>query len=167
MGWGAGWSRDCLGGLETSLSSLMGQRLPGRLENKAVAEEGNNDLGAGKWKATSEGTWEKSLVCARAGEGREEGVGPHRILPTPQQAYWPASCQNTVLPSASPPPTPATPYALTDLGLPAIQEGWPQQLPEAYHRRGCPCTGLLALWRGYTSAEQHQTAPAPEKRPSA
>ena len=81
----------CLGGLETSLSSLTGQRLPGRLENKAVAEEGSNTLGAGKWKATSEGTWEKSLVCARAGEGREEGVGPHRIPPTPQQAYRPAS----------------------------------------------------------------------------
>ena len=80
-----------MGGLETSLSSLMGQRLPGRLENKAVAEEGSNALGAGKWKAASEGTWEKSLVCARAGEGTEEGVGPHRIPPTPQQAYRPAS----------------------------------------------------------------------------
>ena len=55
-GGGAGWSRDCLGGLETGLSSVMGQRLPGRLENKAVAEEGSNTLGAGKWKATSEGT---------------------------------------------------------------------------------------------------------------
>jgi len=94
---GVGWSRDCLGGLETSLSSLMRQRLPGRLGDKAVTGEGSNTLGVGKWKATSEGTWEKSLVCARAGEGREEGVGPHRILPTPQQAYWPASCQNTVI----------------------------------------------------------------------
>ena len=86
-----GWSRDCLGGLETGLSSLMGQRLPGRLENKTVTEEGSNTLGVGKWKATSEGTWEKSLVCTSAGEGREEGVGPHRILPTPQQAYRSAS----------------------------------------------------------------------------
>jgi len=51
---------------------LRGQRLPERLENKAVAEEGNNTLGAGKWKAASEGTWEKSLVCAPAGEEREE-----------------------------------------------------------------------------------------------
>ena len=88
---GAGQSRDCLGGLETSLSSLTGQRLPGRLENKAVAEEGSNTLGAGKWKAASEGTWEKSLVCTRAGERREEGVGSHRIPPMPQQAYRPAS----------------------------------------------------------------------------
>ena len=80
-----------LGRLETGLSSLTGQRLSGRLENKAVTEEGSNTLGAGKWKATSEGTWEKSLVCTCAGEGREEGVGPHRILPTPQQAYRPTS----------------------------------------------------------------------------
>ena len=77
-----------MGGLETGLSSLTGQRLPGRLENKAVAEEGSDTLGVGKWKAASEGTWEKSLVCARAREGRE-GVGPHRILPMPQQAYRP------------------------------------------------------------------------------
>ena len=138
-----------------------GQRLPGRLENKAVAEEGSNTPGVGKWNATSEGTWEKSLVCASAGEGRKEGVSPHRIPPMPQQAYGPTSYWKAVLPSVSPPPTPTTSYALTDLGLPAIQEGWPQQLPEAYHRRGCPCTGLLALWRGYTSTEQHQTPPAP------
>ena len=65
------------------------------------------------------------------------------------------------------PPPPPHPMHLPDLGLPAIQEGWPQQLPEAYHLRGCPYTGLLALWRGYTSAEQHQTPPAPEKRPAA
>ena len=101
----------------------MGQRLPGRLENKAVTDEGNNTLGAEKWKATSEGTWEKSLVCARAGEGREEGVGPHRILPTPQQAYCPASYQKAVLPSASPPPAPATPYALAGPGAACHPEG--------------------------------------------
>ena len=87
-GLGGGAERKLLG---RSLNHLKGQRLPGRLENKAVAEEGSNTLGAGKWKAASEGTWEKSLVCARAGEGREEGVGPHRIPPTPQQAYRPAS----------------------------------------------------------------------------
>ena len=58
---------------------MTGQRLLGRLENKAVTEEGSNTLRAGKWKAASEGTWEKSLVCARAGEGREEALGPHRI----------------------------------------------------------------------------------------
>ena len=65
------------------------------------------------------------------------------------------------------PPLPPPPTLSPDLGLPAIQEGWPQQLPKAYHCRGCPCTGLLALWRGYTSAEQHQTAPASKKRPAA
>ena len=95
------------GGAETAWKSrnfLTGQRLPGRLENKTVAEGGSNTLGAGKWKAASEGTWEKSLVCARAGEGRKEGVGPHRIPPTPQQAYRPTSYQKVVLRSTSPPP---------------------------------------------------------------
>ena len=87
-GWGGGAERKLL---RRSRNRLTGQRLPGRLENKAVAEEGSNTPGAGKWKAASEGTWEKSLVCARAGEGREEGVGPHRIPPTPQQAYRPTS----------------------------------------------------------------------------
>ena len=77
--------------LGRSRNHLTKQRLPGRLENKAVTEKGSNTLGAGKWKATSEGNWEKSLVCTRAGEGREEGVGPHGIPPMPQQAYRPAS----------------------------------------------------------------------------
>ena len=156
-----------MGGLETGLSSLMGQRLPGRLENKAVTEEGSNMLRAGKWKATSEGTWEKSLVCAHAGEGREEGVGPHRILPTPQQAYWPLAIRKLCFPVHPLPPPLPPPMHLWDLGLPAILEGWPQQLPEAYHLRGCPCPGLLALWRGYTPVEQHQTPPAPKKTPAA
>ena len=80
---GAGWSGDCLGGLETGLSSFTVQRLPGRLESRA------SWVRAGKWKATSEGTWEKSWICwreqcASVGEWREEGVGHHRILPTPQ-----------------------------------------------------------------------------------
>ena len=44
---------------------------------------------------------------ASVGEGRGEGVGCHRILPTPQQAHLPASYQKAVLPSAVlPPPTP-------------------------------------------------------------
>ena len=85
----------------------MEQRLLGRSRNQSVkfdgaetawktrkqsiAGGGSNTLRVGKWKATSEGTWEKSLVCARAGEGRKEGVGPYRIHPTPQQAYRSAS----------------------------------------------------------------------------
>lgn len=80
---------------------------------------------------------------ASVGEGREEGVGHHRLLPMPQQAHWPTSYQKAVLPSASPLPLPLThtPY----LALPAIPEGWPQHLPEAYRGRGFPCPGLLAL----------------------
>ena len=99
---GAGHRDLGFGGLETGLPSLMGQRLPGRLESGVSWRGGSNMLRAGKWKATSEGTWEKNWVCASVGEGKE-GVGPHRILPMQQQAYWPASYQKDVHPSASPP----------------------------------------------------------------
>ena len=51
---------------------------------KSIAGGRSNMLRAGKWKTTSEGTWEKSWVCASVGEGREEGVGSHRIPPMPQ-----------------------------------------------------------------------------------
>ena len=146
---------------------MTGQRLPGRLENKAVAEEGSNTLGAGKWKAASEGTWEKSLVCAHAGRGEKKGWVPIEYSPCHSKLTGPLASRKLCFPVHSVPPPLPPPMLSTDLGLPAIQEGWPQQLPEAYHHRGCPCTGLLALWRGYTSAEQHQTAPAPEKRPAA
>ena len=94
----------------------MEQRLLGRSRNRSVkfdgaetawetrkqslAGGGSNMLRAGKWKVTSEGTWEKSRACARVRKGREERVGPHRILPTPQRAYRPASYQKVLLPSA-------------------------------------------------------------------
>ena len=38
-------------------------------------------LRAGKWKTTSEGTWEKNWVCASIGEGREEGWVPIEYSP--------------------------------------------------------------------------------------
>ena len=78
MGWGGEAEQRLLG---RSRNHLTGQRLPGRLENKAVPEEGNNTLGAGKWKATSEGTWEKSLVCAMLGRGEKKGWVPIEYSP--------------------------------------------------------------------------------------
>ena len=54
-----------------------------------------------------------------------------------------------------------------DLGLPAIQEGWPQQLPEGYQCRGCPCPGLNSLWRDYTptSSTKHSQHPGKGLQP--
>ena len=49
------------------------------------------------------GTWEKRWVLASVAEGRD-GVGPHKIVPTPQQAYRPTSYKKAVLLSASPTP---------------------------------------------------------------
>ena len=51
---------------------------------QSITGGGINVLRAGKWKAKSEGTWKKSQLCTSVGEGREEGVSPHRILPMPQ-----------------------------------------------------------------------------------
>ena len=134
---------------------------------QSVAGGGSNTLRAGKWKATSERTWEKSQVCDSAGEGREEGVGPHRILPTHSKHTSQIPIRKLCFPvHPLPPPPPRTMHS-PDLGLPAIWEGWPQQFPEAYHCRGCLFPGLLALWRGYTPTEQHQTLPAPKKRSAA
>ena len=164
LGWGLGTKTSAL---EVSPWERAGgrveQRLLGRSSNQSVkfegaetawetrkqniARRGSNTLRAGMWKATSEQTWEKSWDCTSVVEGRE-GVGPHRILPMTQRDYWPASYQKAVLQSASPPLPPLT-HAM-DLGLPATSESWPQQLPEAYHHRGCCCPGLLALWRDYT-----------------
>ena len=42
---------------------------------QSIEGGGSNTLRVGKWKATSEGTWEKSWVCASVGEGRK-GVAP-------------------------------------------------------------------------------------------
>ena len=58
---------------------------------QSIAGGGSNTLRAGKWKVISQGTWEKSQVCHSAGEGREEGVGPHIIPSLLQQAYRSAS----------------------------------------------------------------------------
>ena len=96
---------------------------------------------------------------ASVGEGRGEEVGHHRILPTPQRAHLPTSCQKAVLSSASPLPLP---YArVPDLRLPAILEGWPHHLQEAYQHKGFPCLGLRALWRCYTPTEKHPALPVP------
>ena len=95
------------------------------------------------------------------------GWVPIEFSPCHSKLTGPLASRKLCFPVHSLPPPLPPPTLSLNLGLPAIQEGWPQQLPEAYHRRGSPCTGLLALWRGYTSTEQHQTPPAPEKRPAA
>ena len=73
-----------MGGLETQSLKFDRAENGWKTRKQRVAGGGSNTLRAGKWKATSKGTWEKSRVCTSVGEGREEGVGPHRILPTLQ-----------------------------------------------------------------------------------
>ena len=95
------------------------------------------------------------------GRGEKKGWVPIEYPPRHSKLTGPLASRKLCFPVHSLPPPPPPTMLSPNLGLPAIQEGWPQQLPEAYHRRGSPCTGLLALWRGYTSTEQHQTPPAP------
>ena len=73
LGWSRNWSVK-FDGAETAWET----------RKQSVAGEGSNMLRAGKWKATPEGTWEKSLVSAHAGEGRGGGASHHRILLVPQ-----------------------------------------------------------------------------------
>ena len=147
--------------LGRSRNHLTGQRLPGRLENKAVAEEGAilQEWGRGKPHQREPGrrAWSAPVL----GSGEKKGWVPIEYPPHHSKLTGPLTSRKLCLPVHPLPPPPPPPTLSRDLGLPAIREGWPQKLPEAYHCRGCPCTGLLALWRGYTSTEKHQTPPAP------
>ena len=118
-------------------------------------------LRAGKWKVTLDRTWEKRWVCASVGRGEKKSWATIEYSPCHSKLTGLTAIRKLL--SGSPPPL----TQVSDLELPAIQECWPQQFPVAYHHRGCPCPGLLALWRGYTPVEQHQTPPAHEKRPAA
>ena len=130
-----------IGGSETAWES----------RKQGIVGGGSNMLRAGKWKATSEGTWEKSWICRRqgssVGEGREEGVGPHRILPMPQQAYWSSNYQKAGFPISSPPLT--TPYAHTGPGAACHPGGLASTIAESLMPQGlslpwpaCPLVGL-------------------------
>ena len=106
---------------------------------------------------------------ASVGDGREEGVGHHRILPMPQQAHWPASYQKALLPSASPLPSPSRMHETWGC-LPSQREGWPQHLPEAYHHRSfplpwpaCPLEGLHPRGAAPSTASSQKKACSPEK----
>ena len=155
---GVGSVETAWGGLGTSLLGLMEQRLLGKLESRG---HGRREQYAKGWEVESlvRGKLVEELDLqerqgANVWEGIEEGVGQHRILPTPQRIHWPTSYQKAVLPSA------LTPLPLThmpDLGLPVIPEGWSQQLLEAYHCKCFTCPSRLALWRGYTPMEQHKS----------
>ena len=86
-----------VGGVETAWGTrkcsvgLAAQTPPWETRKQSFAGGWSNMLRVGKWKATSEGTWEKSWVCASVGEGKRVGAGHHRILLVPQQAHLPAS----------------------------------------------------------------------------
>ena len=76
--------RRLLGRSRNQSVKIDGAETAWETKRKNIAWGGSTRLRVGKWKTTSEGTWEKSQVCACVGEEREEGVGPHRILPMPQ-----------------------------------------------------------------------------------
>ena len=124
---------------------------------------GSNTLRAGEWKATTEGTWEKSWTQRRDKApvlGREEEQGWAAIehsLHTSEHACPPAS-REQCCPVHPPSPTLHAP----DLRPPAILEGRPHHLWEADHLRLSP-PGLPTPWRGYTSVEQRPAPAAPRR----
>ena len=100
-GWGSWVEQRLLGRYRNQSIKFDMAEIAWETRKQSVMGGQSNMLRAGKQKATSEGTWEKSRVYASLGEGREEGVGHHRILPMPQETYQPASYQKAVLHSAS------------------------------------------------------------------
>ena len=133
---------------------VLGAETAWEIRKLSVAGTGSSMLRAGGWKATSEGTQEKSWVCRRdkvpvLGRGEEEGwatieYSAHHseltCLPAIRNLYFPVH--------------PLSPYPVCtcqDLRLPAILEGWPHHLQEADHCRGFPCPGMPAFWRAAPS----------------
>ena len=144
----SGWQgRDCPRGLGSGLLDWWGRDCLGvwKVEHQGWREQ---YIKAGERKAHIRENLAEELNLqerhsASVGEGRGEGVGCHRILPTPQRAHVPVSYQKAVLPSASPLPLPSA--CTPELRLSAVPKGWPHHLWEADHRRGFSCPGLPAL----------------------
>ena len=74
-------------------------------------------------------------------------MGPHRILPMPQQAYWSSNYQKAGFPISSPPLT--TPYAHTGPGAACHPGGLASTIAESLMPQGlslpwpaCPLVGL-------------------------
>ena len=125
-------------------------------------------LRAEKWKATSEGTWEKSWVCVNVGEGREEGVGPKEHSPCHSKLTGPLAIRKLCFPVH--PPTPHHPYihdgpgAACHLGgLASIIAGSlpPQGLSMPWH--ACLLEGLHPCGAAPNTASPWEKACSPEK----
>ena len=93
-----------MGGLETSLSSLTGQRLPGRLENKVVAEEGNNTLGAGSGKPHQREPGRRAWSAPVLGRGEKKGWVPIEYPPHHSKLTGPLASRKLRFPVHPPRP---------------------------------------------------------------
>ena len=106
----------------------------------SIVGVGSNTLRAGEWKATSEGTWQKSWMCRRdkapvLGRVEEKGWAAIEYSPHHSELTCPPAIRKLCFPVI---PPPSTPCCAWDLILPAIPEGWPHHLWEADHHRGFP-----------------------------
>ena len=77
----------------------------------SVVGAGRNTLRAGEWKATSEGTWEKSWICRRdkapmLGRGEEEGWATIEYSPHHSELTCPPAIGNLCFPVHTPSPYP-------------------------------------------------------------
>ena len=108
---------------------------------------GSNTLRAGEWKATTEGTWEKSWTHRRnkapvLGRREEEGWATIEYSLHHREHTCPPASRKQCFPVHPPSPYP---MHRPDPRLPAIPEGGPHHVHEANHLRGFPCPGLPAL----------------------
>ena len=91
---GVGSAETARGSRKRSVS-FEGAETTWETRKQSVVGGESNTLRAGKWKATSEGTWAKSWVCRRDKvpvlRGGEERVGPHRIPPHHSELTGPSA----------------------------------------------------------------------------
>ena len=85
-------------------------------------------LRSGKWKATSEGTWEKSWICRRdkvpvLGRGEKKGWAPIEYSPCHSELTGPLAIRKLCFPVHPLPPAPATPYTFTGPGAACHMRG--------------------------------------------
>ena len=94
---------------------VLGAETAWEIRKLSVAGTGSSMLRAGGWKATSEGTWEKSWNCRRdkasvLGRGEEEGWATIEYSPQHSELTYPPAIRKLCFPVHPPSSTLCMPW---------------------------------------------------------